>query len=85
MKTFILRPKDKLEKSDVNPWEPWFDKAFGFVINAENEKEARSIAQSNGGAETRNNCKAWSEKYSTCVELGTITDKGVIMEDFAKA
>jgi len=84
MKTFILRPRRDLDENN-NPWEPWYNKSFGFIIRAENEKEAREIAQESGGDETNKKRKAWGERYSTCVELEAITDKGVIMQDFAKA
>lgn len=82
MKTFILRPKKDL--GEDNPWEPWYDKNFGFVINADTEKEARKIAQENGADETYM-WNAWiDENYSTCVELSK-ESKGIIMKDFASA
>ena len=49
MKLWLLRPIEGLEN---DPWEPWYDKAFGFVIRAETEKRAREIANENGGNET---------------------------------
>lgn len=39
MKIFVLKPKDELPIND-DPWNPWFDRVFGFIIEANNEKEA---------------------------------------------
>ena len=94
MKVFILRPKNELPVND-NPWEPWYDKIFGFIIRADNEKEAREIANENAGDEnigeflskkTANTNTPWlDEKYSTCVEISNEGGKGLIMQDFARA
>ena len=46
MKLWILRP---IEGSPY--WEPWYDKAFGFVVRAKDEKEARMIAYRDQGDE----------------------------------
>lgn len=37
MRLWELRPIDK----DSGPWEPWYDKAFGFVVRADTEAQAR--------------------------------------------
>jgi hypothetical protein len=34
-----------------NPWRPWFDKVFGLVVRANNEAEARALAQARAGNE----------------------------------
>jgi hypothetical protein len=52
MKLWILRPVNGLSKVD-NPWEPWYDKAFGFVARAETEAEARVLAHGDAGEENR--------------------------------
>lgn len=52
MKLWILRPVEELD--DDNPWDPIYDKTFGFVIRAETEDQARSIAHSNGRDENAN-------------------------------
>lgn len=93
MKLFILRPKYDLKDED-NPWKPWYDKCFGFVISAENEEEARNIAHENGCDENRgwfcdrkisNTQSPWKEeKYSSCKELIDM-EKGIIMADIASA
>ncbi len=94
MKLWILRPVDCLVDGD-NPWEPWFDKAFGFVVRAKSEKEARILAHNDAGDENRgeflNNQIAktkspWLDsKYSTCKELSSDGDSVVVIRDFASA
>ena len=42
LKVYELRPIENLHLNDY-PWDPWYDKNFGFIIRAENEKEAREI------------------------------------------
>lgn len=81
MKLWILRPaKESLL------WNPWYDKAFGFVIRAETEEDARRIAQENAGDETRYNAPAWTDPVnSTCIELTADGPEEEIMRDFAAA
>ena len=52
MKLWLLRPREDLPY-DKDPWEPWYDKAFGFVVRAETEERARAIGQESGMAEIR--------------------------------
>lgn len=94
MKLWLLRPIDGL-KIDDNPWEPWYDKAFGFVVRAATEEEARALAHAEAGNENRgtfidrkiaNTHQPWMDaKYSTCVELLTEGAPEVVMKDFASA
>ncbi len=90
MKLWLLRPVEGLDKKD-NPWEPWYDKAFGFVVRAETEDEAREFAHAAAGdenrsAKTANTSEPWKDaKYSTCTELMPDGDAGVVMQDFADA
>ena len=94
MKIFELRPVENLKNND-NPWEPWYDKSFGFIVRAETEAEARKYADENAGDENRgeflstktaNTTSPWiDEKYSTCVELSGNGEAGMIMQDFARA
>ena len=82
MKLWILRPIEGLPEED-DPWEPWYDKAFGFVVRAETEDEARELAHTQAGDEL---VGAWkNSKYSTCVVLSPEGDAEVIMRDFASA
>ena len=92
-KLWLLRPVEDLTEDD--PWEPWYDKAFGFVVRAETEKEAREFAHAEAGDENRGEFKGletpkertpWlDEKYSTCVTLYTYGEEGIIIRDFAAA
>lgn len=94
MKLWLLRPVDGLAEND-NPWEPWYDKAFGFVVRAETEAEARDMAHAGAGdenrgqfmnAKTANTQEPWKDaKYSTCVELLPDGPAEVVMQDFARA
>jgi len=97
MKLWILRPIDGLAEDD-NPWEPWYDKIFGFVIRATNEDEARQFAHKNAGEENRGECGEFSQKrvtntatpwldskYTTCDELIPEGVPGLIMQDFYAA
>jgi hypothetical protein len=78
MKLWILEPIDGVEE-----WERWYDKAFGHVIRAECEADARKIAAENAGDEGE---YAWicSDK-STCIELTAEGDSEHIMMNFAAA
>jgi len=81
MKLWLLKYINGLPIDD-DPWEPWYDKNFGFVIRAETEHSARKIASGEHGAE---DAKAWTEdKYSTCEELTPNGEEGSIICDFAR-
>jgi hypothetical protein len=92
MKVFHLFPKENIEGE--NPWEPWYDKAFGFIIRAENEQEARKIANENGGDEVgevshnvyRTGGDPWLDaNFSQCIEITNHGEKGVIIKDLRSA
>lgn len=85
MKLWLLRP---ISTEKNSPWEPWYDKAFGFVVRAETELRARKIAQEEGGDECgwTMDFPAWTDRrYSTCFELDESGDEGVVMKDFRSA
>ena len=64
-------------------WEPWYDKAFGFVVRAENEYNARLLASKDAGCEE---ASAWLDPaQSSCEELASNGEGEVIMRDFASA
>ena len=94
MKLWILRPVDGLAKND-DPWEPWYNKALGFVVRAETEAEARAMAHAEAGDENRgmflcrktaDTNEPWKNaKYSTCTELLPEGTAEVVMQDFARA
>ncbi len=78
MKLWILRP---IKEHAL--WTPWYDKAFGFVVRAKTEKDARTFAAQQAGDE---GSKAWLEpSFSTCEELRLKGDAGVVIIDFAAA
>jgi hypothetical protein len=92
---YILRPKACEPKDD--PWDPWFDKCFGFVIVAESEDEARQLADKEAGDENRGSFlraktadtnHPWLDsKYTSCELLtaDSVDSPTVIMKDFASA
>ena len=60
MKLWLLRPRllsakraaESEECEDVEwPWDPWYDKAFGFVVRSETEEDARALAAKECGDE----------------------------------
>ena len=85
MKLWILKPAD-LVLGKENPWEPWYDKCFGFVIRAEDEASARLAANEQAGDEVYPDSgekTAWLDpSYSTCDELQTDGEAGILMKDF---
>lgn len=99
LKLWLLRPVGYEPDREIprSPWSPWYDKAFGFVVQAATEDDARRLAGENGGDEVG---KKWLGKgkgdevvynpwadpsLSTCVELKPGTEPGVLMTDFASA
>ena len=84
-KLWILKPKDSGEN---NPWSPWYDKAFGFVVIAETEQQARELADADAGDENGYSTKIhpWLDAaMSTCEELTTEYSGGIVMKDFHAA
>lgn len=81
MKIYELRPIGNLDPKD-DPWNPWYDKCFGFVIVANNEQEARLLAHKNACDENTNNKTPWlHKKYSTCIEVESIGLPRVVIKD----
>lgn len=82
MKLWLLRPID----GDAL-WEPWYDKAFGFVVRAETEADARALALTESGEETfallsaDPDRPAWTSAHSTCVELLPDGEPGIVLRD----
>ena len=85
MKLWILKPNDNLPVD--NPWSPWYDKVFGFVIRAKTEKEAREMANNKAKDENKEGVKnVWlNPKYSKCIVLRNIGKIEIIMRDFKSA
>jgi hypothetical protein len=92
MKLYLLQP---IHIPGDDPWEPWYDKAFGFVIRANSYETARSIANENAGDENRGEFLStkisetknpWlDERYSSCIELSPSGPEEMIIRDFASA
>ena len=59
-------------------WDWPYDKMRGFIIAAESEEEARSIAHANCGDEG----SVWLEPTMTYCKLLTASKPGVVMSDF---
>jgi len=78
MKLWILRPGP-----DERAWNPWYDKAFGFVVRAESEEEARRMASEEHGDE---GLEAWlSDGSSSCAPLLAEGAPEVVIVDFRDA
>lgn len=94
MKLWLLLPRTDLNKDD-NPWEPWYDKAIGFVVRADTEVDARRIANTHGGDETglirrdvyRTGGDPWlTANWSTCEELAACEgEAGLVLRDYSAA
>ena len=100
MQLWILAPRDEIVDRDNpedldDPWNPWYDKAFGFVVRAKTEAEARELAHSQAGDENRgefsgtkiaNTKTPWlDDKYSSCSILETTGEPGIVIKDFHAA
>lgn len=98
MKLWIL--EKAVDKCVKDPWDPWYDKAFGFIVAAPDEATARQIAQDNGGDERwewlnedwenleRGSVPAWTDpRYSTCKELKPedYKESEMVLRDFSAA
>lgn len=94
MKLWLLKPVDERPEGD-DPWRPWYDKAFGFVVRARDEESARKFAHESAGDENRGEflgkkvaatTTPWLDpRYSTCEELKQRGEEGVILCDVAEA
>lgn len=93
MRLWLLRARRDLPEAG-DPWEPWYDKVFGFVIAAETEEQARAMATERGGDEIKaarpwngGNARAWLDAdLSICRELRAETcPAGVALRDYASA
>jgi hypothetical protein len=82
-KLWLLEPREMDEKND--PWSPWYDKAFGFVVRAKTEAEAREFAHQSAAYENKEivDVSPWLDPdYSSCVPLTHKGDNGVILADY---
>jgi hypothetical protein len=78
MKLWLLRPVS----TESAPWQPWYDRVFGFVVCAIDEQTARTLAASDAENEGSD---AWIDPaMSSCTEL-LPGEEGIILRDFAAA
>ena len=85
MKLWLIGKRGGLAR-EGDPWRPWYDKAYGFVVRAETEADARRLANENGGDERREipGVYPWLDsEFSTCVELTADGERGVVLCNFA--
>ncbi len=77
MNLYILRP--------IKDWEPWYDRAFGFVVRAASARNAReaAAAQWQHGDE---GAEVWRDpKLTSCQILRSEGEEGVVLRDFRSA
>jgi len=74
MKLYILQP--------IVPWKPWYDKMFGIIVRATTAKEAREMAQSEAGDESRNKEVWLMPQLTTCELLKVTGEKGMVLRDY---
>lgn len=80
MNIYVLKPKDR--KDGGGPWNPWYDKAFGFIVAASGPHQARILAASRCGDEGMD---VWFDpKWTTCKILKA-SKQGIILRDYAAA
>lgn len=94
MKIWHLRRNETLPDGD-DPWEPWFDKTFGFVIIAPSPEAARALANANSGDENRGefmgkqtaktNAPWLDPKYSSCEEIVVAGPERIVLADHRAA
>jgi len=87
MRLYILRAIESNNDQEQGPWNPWYDKYFGFVIRAKNPNSARKLAHSNAGDEKFfGDDSVWLNKnYTSCKELKSEGEEDLIIEDFRGA
>lgn len=95
VRLWLLRPAPKWQEAPnsydmrgVDPWQPWYDKCFGYVVRAATEEEARALAHEKAGDENGDvkGVSPWLDpEYSTCVPLGDEGEAGIVMSDFRSA
>lgn len=82
---YILRPVGYTDDFKVGAWDPWYDKAFGYVVSAPNEDEARKLAAMDAKYDTQLSLAWLDAKQSTCKLLEASTETKIIITDFRAA
>jgi hypothetical protein len=67
----------------IEDWDPWYDKAFGFVVRASSELHARQLACEECGEEGK---EVWLDASKTrCEAIEPNGPPEVLCRDFAQA
>lgn len=80
MKLWILKPINPSDKS--GPWHPPEDCAYGFVVRAKSEQQARELAASSGQTGDENSSSWLDANLTTCEPLESRGECGVVMVKF---
>ena len=87
-KLWILEPREDLPADD-NPWEPWFNRCFGIIVEAATEDRARAIAHENCTCKDqwilRDKRAFIDPRYTTCTELRPSGQDRFVMATFEEA
>src|SRR5688572_16143402 len=67
MSLWILEPIDE----DSRPWDPWYEKAFGYVVRAMSEERARQFASEQAGDEGMGANSPWLDPSLSRCQLLT--------------
>ena len=79
MRLYLLKPINP----NAPPFDPWWDKSFGFVVRAKSEQDAREYAAKERGDE---GADTWRDPALTsCEVLPARGEAGVILTDFRNA
>lgn len=68
-----------------DPWHPHHDRAFGFVVRAADEEEARWLAHESAGEENHSlpGVRPWlDEAYSSCERVAEAGNAEVLLVNF---
>lgn len=87
-KFWLLRPVEGLldthEKREVSLWRETYDLAYGYVVCAETESQARQMAFDE--RPNKDNAPAWLDNSMTdCIELTVDYPSGIVLEDYLSA
>ena len=86
MKLWLIRPIEKNGSFEGTAWDPWFDKAFGFVVRAETEDAARQLVTDDKYDCGFEGIDPWLDpSQSSCIELLPEGEEEIIIRDFASA
>ena len=82
MNLYLLKPSEENKQA----WIPWYDKAFGFVVRAESELEARTIANNDAGYESYGEQAPWFDPLQSSCEILTANgEPSLVLRDFRSA